>query len=126
MREDNVFQKPLKEVKNKKFTKKILYEDKKKLDLIKAENKIEKEILEHLKELYPKYISAKEISFLLSAGKNIAYDEEYLLIYIRISNARKKIVTKSLLNLIRERNCHEVVLKNLVYLIEKRKERLGI
>lgn len=55
---------------------KILYEDQKRLDSIKAENKIEEEILECIKEIYPKYISAKEVSFLLSAGKNIAYEEE--------------------------------------------------
>lgn len=122
----DVKKKKVKKIKQIKKIMKILYEDQKRLDLIKAENKIEEEILECMKEIYPKYISAKEVSFLLSAGKNIAYEEEYLLIFIRISSTRKKIVAKSLLILIREKNYHEVVLNNLMYLIKERKEKLGI
>lgn len=113
--------------KNKKvFLKKILYEDQRRVEVIVAENRIEEEILRLLKEIYCEFISAKDISFLLNAGKNIAYEEEDLLIFMRISKARKKFIAKSLLNLIRIKNCHEVVLKNLLHLIKERKAKLGI
>lgn len=113
--------------KNKKvFLKKIFYEDQIRVEVIVAENRIEEEILKLLKEIYCEFISAKDISFLLSAGKNIAYEEEDLLIFMKISEARKKFIAKSLLNLIRIKNCHEVVLKNLLHLIKERKAKLGI
>ena len=103
-----------------------MYEDQRRVDVIIAKNKIEEEILKFLKEIYCEFISAKDISFLLSAGKNIAYEEEDLLIFMRISRFRKTFVAKSLLILIRVKNCHEVVLKNLLYLIKERKRKLGI
>lgn len=96
------------------------------LDLIVAKNKIEELILSYLQEVYSSYISAKEISFLLGAGKNIAYEEEDILVYVKISKARKKFIPKSLLNLIRIKNCHEIVLKNLIFLIEKRRNNINI
>ena len=108
------------------FFKRLFCEDEKRLELIKAKNEIEVKILELLKEIYSEYITAKDISFLLSAGKNIAYEEEDSLVFMKISNKRKVFVAKSLLNLIRIKNCHEVVLKNLMYLKEERKNTLGI
>lgn len=126
------YKQSLKEHLNNKFKrnrKALLFKllsnnDKAILDLIVAENKVEELILSLLKEIYPTYINAKDISFLLSAGKNIAYEEEYILICIKVSKARKKFLTKSLLPLIRIRNCHEVVLKNLIYLIENKKRKI--
>ncbi len=127
MEEGKKSKKPKKPKKPKEvFSKRLLYEDVKKLELIIAENEIEVKILEFMREIYSKYITAKEISILLSAGKNIAYEEEDLLVFIRISSTRKLFVAKSLLNLIRIKNCHEVVLKNLVHLIEERKRNFGI
>ena len=133
MKVEKNYKKLSEEVKNKKinkrkkvFIKKLLYEDQRRVDVIIAKNKIEEEILKFLKEIYCEFISAKDISFLLSAGKNIAYEEEDLLIFMRISKSRKTFIAKSLLILIRVKNCHEVVLKNLLYLIKERKRKLGI
>lgn len=100
--------------------------NKERLNLIVAENKIEELILSYLQEVYSSYISAKEISFLLGAGKNVAYEEEDILVYVKTSKVRKKFIPKSLLNLIRIKNCHEIVLKNLLLLIERRKNNINI